>query len=173
MGSNILFIGGIDHTIAEFAGFTRREAPIDGEARLDIPEHVVRLNAVWNVVDPAEPSSRLFRVNLPVDWSGLSWPGGSPPRRLRLSRGFGRPAGLASTAQEARARLIVEGASAVLAVEFDGKPTTWRSAGPDRLVVDLPTLGPRNTAVIEIETAAASGVWGGVVLVFGGEAGSC
>lgn len=132
------------------------------------PEHLVRLNAAWEVLVPGDSSSRPFRVNLPVDWRGLSWPGGGPPPRLRLSRRFGRPIGLDPIAPAARARLLIDGAAAVRAVEIDGRPATWRREEPDRLVVDLPALGVRNVATIEIATAGAEGAWGSVSLVFGG-----
>lgn len=136
---------------------------------MQAPEHIVRLNAAWEVSAPDDPSVRPFRVDLPVDWSGLSWPGGWSPRRIRLSRRFGRPAGLDPAAPEARARLVVDGGAAVRVVEINGRPTSWSWAGPDRLIVELPELGTRNTAEFMIEPHAAVGAWGGVALVFGGE----
>lgn len=136
------------------------------------PEHHVRLNAAWEAMDPDDLTSPRFRVNLPVDWRSFSWPGGVAPRRLRLSRRFGRPAGLEPSDSAARARLLIDGAAAVAAVEIDGRSLTWKMAGLDRLVVDLPVLAARNLATIEIMVERAQGGWGGVALVFGGQAAS-
>ena len=169
---NILGIGRGNHTNAEVAGSSQNNAQSTLEALLHVPEHVVRLNAAWDALDPDEPSSQRLRVNLPVDWRSLSWPGGATPRRLRLSRRFGRPVGLEPNTPSARARLLIDGAAAVVAVEIEGQPLSWHTAETDRLVVDLPVLAIRNLATIEIAVERAQGIWGGVWLVFGGEAAS-
>ncbi|WP_165244316.1 hypothetical protein [Paludisphaera soli] len=129
-------------------------------------EHAIRLRAAWQAIDPDDPDGAPFRVDLPVDWASFPWPSGRAPRRLTLSRRFGRPA--ARGEGPLRAFLVLEAADGVRSIALDGESLPCRRTAPGRLVVDLPPLEPRNLLVVEVELPdPPPSAWGEAGLVFG------
>ncbi|AMV36947.1 hypothetical protein [Planctomyces sp. SH-PL62] len=129
-------------------------------------EHPIRLRAAWEGSDPEDPSSPPFRVSLPADWRAFPWPSGRPPRRIRLSRRFGRPPGSGPAAP--RARFVLDAAHGVRSIAFNGEPLRWREPSPGCLRAELPELAARNEIVVEIELPPApASAWGEAAIVFG------
>lgn len=123
-----------------------------------MPDHKIRLRGPWGAVDLDAPFSEPFRLSLPIDRLD-----GDSPRRLRLTRKFGRPRSAESL------KLTLENVEGLEALSVNDEPLTWRIDDSGTLVVDLPPLRERNTlrleAMIGPPLPEEAPVWGEVAIV--------
>ncbi len=120
--------------------------------------HAINLCRAWEVVDDESDALRV-RVDLPLEWSAIAWPGGAAPARVRLIRRFGRPSNVGT---ELALRLVFRGLVGATAMTLNGEPIT-ASEGHGWLTVELAKLQPRNLLAIAVDVERAVGAsrpWG-------------
>jgi len=131
-----------------------------------VSEHAIRLRAGWEALDLDDAAAEPFRLDLPVDWRVYEARFGRLPRRLQLSRRFGRPL---SGAPNYRAIVHLGAAEGVVSLAINGVAIPWTTDGPGRLRAELPALQPRNLLMVEIEpTGPTPTAWGDARIVFAG-----
>ncbi len=126
-------------------------------------EHRIRLRGGWECQSTASAEEPPERIALPVRWD----PGN--PRRLRLTRRFGRP-----PVDLERQTLLLELAQArgIHSLLLNGKAQSGVSASKSYYLIPLAEIDERNTLVLEVETAesavgAGEGVqdWGQIAIL--------
>jgi hypothetical protein len=128
-----------------------------------VDEHRIRLRGGWDCLEIETADSAVRRMTLPVRWPP------DAPRRLRLSRRFGRPH-LDATRQCLLLDLDrVEGIQTLL---LNGEVLAAASPARSSYEIPLGELPERNLLVLEIEISEPSGAsaghdldWGHIALV--------
>lgn len=127
-------------------------------------EHRIRLRGPWEAVDLDSPSSEPFRVALPMERTD-----DVSPRRLRLTRKFGRPGMARDLDSSVGFTLSLRDVEGLEAVFLNDEPLSWRSTTSGDLIVELPSPRDRNILRLDAEIAPASpggsALWGDVAIV--------
>ncbi len=113
-------------------------------------EHRIRLRGAWECRPGSCSTEPPERINLPIRWDPRN------PRRLRLSRRFGRP-----PADFRREHLLLEldQARGIHSLCLNGTTLPAISPAKSYYLIPLPEIEERNILVLEIETGEA---WQGV-----------
>jgi hypothetical protein len=128
-----------------------------------VNEHRIRLRGGWECCATGTLRPIRERLSLPVRWS----PHG--PKRLRLTRHFGRP-----PLDPARQELVLDldQVAGISSVVLNGQSVACVSPERSRFEIPLDGALERNTLVLEIETPEAAGEpagmtpeWGFIALV--------
>jgi hypothetical protein len=127
-----------------------------------VNEHRIRLRGGWDC-QTGSPQELPERITLPIRWEEKS------PRRLHLSRRFGRPA-----IDAKRQCLFLELAQArgIHSLSLNGKTLTAISPARSYYLIPLTEIEQRNELVLEIETGEtrdergeSEREWGQIALV--------
>lgn len=125
-------------------------------------EHRIRLRGGWEC-QPAGSVEPPETIALPCRWDAAR------PRRVRLSRRFGRP-----KIDPLRQCLLLEldQASGIHSLLLNGKAIAASSPSKSYYLIPLPDIEDRNVLVLEVETGQTRGdafgkdlEWGNVALV--------
>jgi hypothetical protein len=126
-------------------------------------EHRIKLRRGWECQETGSPPSAARRLELPTRWTfGV-------PRRLILTRRFGRPA---FDLSRQVLLLELEQIAGTRSILLNGQPLALVSVTTSRHTIRLGDLAERNVLVLEIETPApvvsAAGIvddWGMISLI--------
>jgi hypothetical protein len=127
-----------------------------------VDEHRIRLRGGW-VCQSASATEPPDRITLPIRW------GPDNPRRLRLSRQFGRP-----QIDPERQSLLLELSEArgIHSLLLNGKAVTAIAPAKSYYLIPLAEIDERNTLVLEVETgesnaagAEAGPDWGQIAIL--------
>jgi hypothetical protein len=110
-----------------------------------VTEHRIRLRGAWDCQNCSCPSEPAERITLPIRWD----PGN--PRRLRLSRRFGRPPPDSSR----ECFLELEEALGIHSLCLNGTTLAVVSPAKSYYLIPLPEIEQRNILVLEIDTGQA------------------
>jgi hypothetical protein len=128
-----------------------------------VSDHRIRLRGGWACQSASTAPDAPEWITLPIDW------GPGNPRRLRLSRRFGRP-----PIDPARQSVLLEldHARGVQSLLLNGKTLAAISTAKSYYLIPLPEIEERNTLVLEVETARWSDApadlgpgWGQIALL--------
>jgi hypothetical protein len=110
-----------------------------------VAEHRIRLRGAWDCQNISSPSEPPQRITLPIRWDTGN------PRRLRLSRRFGRP-----PADSSRERFLeLDQARGIHSLCLNGTTLAAVSLAKSYYLIPLPEIEERNTLVLEIDTGEA------------------
>jgi len=128
-----------------------------------VTEHRIRLRGGWACRAAGSPECEDRRLDLPVRW------GSDQPRRLVLTRRFGRP-----PLDPGRQVLLIQmdQVEGIDSFVLNGQPIAPIATAACRYELEVPNLAERNVLVLEIELpeagpdpAARRGEWGLIALV--------
>jgi hypothetical protein len=108
-----------------------------------VDEHRIRLRGGWVCQSTSSATEPPNRITLPIRWDPDN------PRRLRLSRQFGRP-----QIDPERQSLLLElsEASGIHSLLLNGKALTAFDPAKSYYLIPLAEIDERNTLVLEVET---------------------
>ncbi len=126
-------------------------------------EHRIRLRGAWECRSSSCSTEPPERINLPIHWDPRN------PRRLCLSRRFGRPP---ADFRSERLLLELDQARGIHSLSLNGTTLPAISPAKSYYLISLPEIEERNILVLEIETGeACQGVdesdsdWGRIAIV--------
>jgi hypothetical protein len=128
-----------------------------------VNEHRIRLRGGWVCQSASSATPPLERITLPVRWDP------DHPRRLRLSRQFGRPP---FDTEHERLLLELGEARGIHSLLFNGRALAAISPAKSYYLLPLAEIAERNTLVLEVETGEACGAaaeagpdWGQIAIL--------
>jgi hypothetical protein len=113
-----------------------------------VDEHRIRLRGGWFCQSAFSAQEPLDRITLPIRW------GPDRPRRLRLSRRFGRPP---FDPEQQRLLLELDEARGIQSLLLNGTPLTMILPTKSYYLLPLTEIDDRNTLLIDVDTSQSCG----------------